>query len=272
RRQDWLNALTRAPRTLEACAGPKLAGRLGLYHEALWHFLLAHAPGTRLLAHNLPVRNGRRTLGELDLLYALHGDSSPVHLELAVKFYLGLPQGPGPADSQARWVGPGSIDSLAIKRQRTLTRQLPLSRSAQARAALAPYTAQAPAVRLAMPGVLFRPWQPADTELPLPCEASPRALKGLWLPRSRWAEFCHCAGVEGWRGGLLDKPHWLAPPSDATLHELTNVARLLDESFARRSTPRQLALKRPDGAWLRLFVVDDDWPRATPLPPRPTMA
>ncbi|WP_265309277.1 DUF1853 family protein, partial [Pseudomonas aeruginosa] len=41
---------------------------LGLYYEHLWQFALEQAPDVRLIAANLPVRDGGHTLGELDLL------------------------------------------------------------------------------------------------------------------------------------------------------------------------------------------------------------
>ncbi|MFU1922732.1 DUF1853 family protein, partial [Klebsiella pneumoniae] len=47
----------------------------------------------RLIAANLPVRDGGHTLGELDLL--LRDDDGIHHLELAIKLYLGPQSGPG---------------------------------------------------------------------------------------------------------------------------------------------------------------------------------
>lgn len=60
-----------------------------------------------------------------------------MHLEVAIKFYLGLPNGPGAEDDPARWIGPSGIDSLALKCHHMQTRQLPLSASPAARRALA---------------------------------------------------------------------------------------------------------------------------------------
>ncbi len=262
----WLNDLERYPRILESVTGPRLAGRLGLYHEALWHFLLAYAPGTHLLAHNLPVRDGKRTLGEIDILYRLRDDPHPVHLELAIKYYLGLPQGPGAAYSQARWIGPGCADSLAIKRQRTIVSQLPLSRTPHAQAVLTPYADQPPHQRLAIPGVLFQPWSP-DTGLvlPRPREASPDALTGDWLPITHWRDYLRDKRRQ-WRGALLNKPCWLAPPRTETLDDTAILTQALTVHFSQRRTPRQVILKGPDGRWRRIFVVHDTWPIAIPLP------
>nr|WP_299245950.1 DUF1853 family protein [uncultured Halomonas sp.] len=268
RRRAWLKAFEQQPRMIETQVGPSLVNRLGHYHEKLWHFLLAHAPDTQLLAQNLTIRDStRRTLGELDLLYRHGSNSQPVHLELAIKYYLGLPQGPGAENSQARWIGPGCADSLAIKRQHSLDHQLPLSFRAEAADMLAPFGAPPLTSRLALLGVLFRPW-PCETPLPGPWEIAPQALFGDWLALSRWPDFCALLSEKNAiRGAFLDKPHWLAPPVDTDLLEMSQLNQALEQHFVQHRSPRQLMLKQPDGRWQRLFIVPEGWPHRIPLPP-----
>lgn len=263
-RAAWLAALEARPAPLETALDYRLTGRLGLYHEALWHFLLEQAPATRLLGRNLAVRDVHgATLGELDLIYHREGDGPPVHLELAIKYYLGLAEGPGAPDSPARWVGPGCADSLALKHHHALTHQLPMSQRPEASALLAPFGAPPLARRLAILGVLFRPWQ---ASLPLPRDCAPWALTGLWLRRADWPDFRTTLGEA--RGAFLDKPHWLAPPPDEVLQPLAVIGERLESHFQRRATPRQLVVKMASGTYQRLFVVADDWPRIIPLAPR----
>lgn len=93
---DWLQRLA-----IPVMAGNgHRASRMGHYHERLWHWLLDRAPNTCLLGHNLRITRKRNTLGELDMLYRRRDDPTPVHLEVAIKFYLGLPDGPGEATDQ----------------------------------------------------------------------------------------------------------------------------------------------------------------------------
>nr|WP_298374568.1 DUF1853 family protein [uncultured Halomonas sp.] len=268
RRRDWLSAFEQKPRTIEAQVGPGLVNRLGHYHEKLWHFLLEHAPDTQLLAHNLTVRDStRRTLGELDLLYRHENDRQPVHLELAIKYYLGLPQGPQAMNSQARWIGPGCADSLAVKRRHSLDHQLPLSCRPEAADILASFGAPPLTHRLALLGVLFRSW-PDGASLASPQEIAPDALFGDWLPLSRWPDFCApLYEKNAIRGAFLDKPHWLAPPVDTDLIELNRLNEMLGQHFVQRRSPRQLILKHSESHWQRLFIVPDDWPHRIPLPP-----
>lgn len=273
----WLSEHERAPERLEAHLAPTLPGRMGLYHERLWQFLLEEAPGTRLLAHNLRVHRGKRTLGELDLLYARRDDPRPVHLEVAIKFYLGLDEGPGTPDSQARWIGPGGADSLLAKRDHLFHHQLCLARTPEALEALEPLLPPGPpttasteveprtAVRLALPGVLFYPWH---APLPPPRDATPDHLRGRWLRPRDWARLC--AGLPpDTRGALLRKPHWLALPRRETLVPLSTLEARLAAHFRAGGPPLQLVLGHPDTGERRLMLVPDDWPHQIPLPPWP---
>ncbi|MGM0691997.1 MAG: DUF1853 family protein [Pseudomonadota bacterium] len=269
----WLDALEATPGALEAHLAPSLKGRMGLYHERLWQFLLAEAPGTRLLAHNLRIQQGKRTLGELDLLYARRDGPGPVHLEVAIKFYLGLPQGPGTADGQARWIGPSGADSLAAKREHLHRHQLTLARSPEARVALAPFLAshtdqacptRPMQARVALPGVLFYPWH---APLPAPREATPDHLQGRWLFAGDWHRL-RDGLPRGTYGSWLHKPHWLALPRREALQPLRDLEARLDQHFSSPAPPVQLALWHAEMGWRRVFVVADDWPRQIPLPPR----
>ncbi|MBE0489141.1 MAG: DUF1853 family protein, partial [Halomonas sp.] len=268
----WLDDLEAAPEALEACVGETLTGRMGLYHERLWQFLLAAAPGTELLAHNLRILRGKLTLGELDLLYRRRGETGLVHLEVAIKYYLGLIEGPGEPDDQARWIGPGGADSLAGKREHLHRHQLRLTDLPETRQALHELLASDAVSadrpleihrRLAMPGVLFTPWH---RPLPPPREANSAHLRGTWLHWWQWRDYRH-ALPPGTRGAWLRKPHWLALPRRENLLPLRELEAQLAHHFHGPASPLQIALWHPDTGWRRLFVVADDWPRQIPLPP-----
>lgn len=268
----WLDDLEAWPEALEARVGATLQGRMGLYHERLWQFLLEAAPGTELLAHNLRILRGKQTLGELDLLYRRHGETPLVHLEVAIKYYLGLVEGPGAPDNQARWIGPGGADSLAGKREHLHRHQLRLTELPETRDALQALLGRSAAGadgvlpverRMAMPGVLFYPWH---ATLPPPREAHPAHLRGHWLHWHAWRRHRHGLPPDT-RGARLDKPHWLALPRPERLLPLGELEAQLAEHFREPASPVQLALWHAERGWRRLFVVADDWPRQVPLPP-----
>ena len=276
-RHRWLMTLEQAPHVLEAAVNERRHYRLGHYHELLWQFVLAHAPGSRLLANNLRISRGKITLGELDMLYLAARDTLPTHLEVAIKFYLGLPEGPEAADSPARWIGPGGADSLAIKYQRSLEHQLPLAytergqqtiRQALARQSLArqagasetnPPPVEAPIApllagqQLALPGCLFRPWQPDKAPadwLPPPRHCHPESARqaGWWMSVSQFAAFCQTLEASPMHGGPLlgcvrEKPAWLAAPPVASLQPWHELDRWLRDHFELPGAADEL---RPD--------------------------
>lgn len=248
--------------------------RMGYYHERLWRYLLDHAPNTRLLARNVRVFQRRQTLGEMDMIYRTCGDPAPVHLEVAIKFYLGLPGGPGTAASPNRWIGPGGIDSLARKSAHMARRQLTFSASAAARQTLRHWltprdsgeTLPLLRAQFAMPGVLFYPWH---ARLPAPEGSTPEHRRGLWCYARDWPALRALMG-EGALGVWLPKPCWLAPPPLAAFTSLGRAASTALTRIEEHPAPQQLMAYKPETQRTRrLFIVPDDWPRRIPLPPLP---
>ena len=269
---EWL--LTLSPALL-ATASDRRATRLGHYHERLWHILLDHAPGTRLLARNMRIFHNRTTLGELDMLYRTRANSAPVHLEVAIKFYLGLAEGPGEVTSPSRWIGPGGLDSLALKCRHLHRHQLPLSATPLAFATLAQWLTPRDALacpqeqpaaaltqRLAMPGVLFYPWH---TPLPPPQGATYEHRQGLWCFLNNWPDLAASLATP-FTMAWLQKPHWLAPPDQGAFHQESVVMPGIRQLIDQRG-PQQVMLYFPhQQRFKRIFIVPNSWPRQVPLP------
>ena len=127
-RARWLAALDGDPRVLLEFLAKKPVKRLGIYSEQLWHFFLEQDPDVTLVAHNLAVRDQGRTLGEFDVIYWCHHRRCHIHLELAVKFYLGWRQHTRHevASQWREWLGPSSSDRLDLKLDQLLQRQIRL--------------------------------------------------------------------------------------------------------------------------------------------------
>ena len=271
--EKWLTAQTAVQ--LSALNGSR-ATRMGHYHERLWHTLLDYAPNTRLLARNVRITRKRNTLGELDMLYRRRDNPAPVHLEVAIKFYLGLPEGPGAATSQSRWIGPGGLDSLALKCAHLRRHQLPLSTTLPARETLTHWITprdigvsdralgEQLTQRLAMPGVLYYPWH---AEMPAPEGATADHRRGRWCFLKDWPELV-ARLTDMPRIARLEKPHWLAPPAKEAFRPAAEVMPAIIEQVNTWRSPQQVMLHCPQKAhYERLFIVPDNWPRQVPLPP-----
>ncbi len=254
---DWLFGLERAPAPLEAWLGGGRP-RLGHYYERLWAFALTRAPGIRWRDANLAIRAEGHTLGELDVLF--EDDEGLHHLELAVKFYLGVP-GARPGEA---WIGPDRRDRLDLKRARLLTHQLPLSARPDTLALLARRGLGAPRAHYWMGGYLFHP---VGSSLSVPPEVNATHLRGRWVRHADWPALRAATLEAPGRWVELIRLAWLSPARtdsvpDEGLGDRFVATALLDAPPER---PKLLARLVPTGRdeWReaeRLFLVGDDWP------------
>lgn len=252
-RLAWLRELDRQPQALLDHLSQRPASRLGLYFESLWHFLLARDPELELVAHNLPVRDAGRTIGEFDCLYYCYRRQAHVHLELAVKFYL---QRTGSDGSQwADWVGPNREDRLDRKLDRLLGHQLRLGEHPAARRSLAEFGITRLERELEIKGRLFRSPGASGT-WPAGCRGDGQAA---------W----HCS-IDSLAGALppaaiclpLERSQWLAPVEGAMDRslDLAALVKLLREKLRREDRPQLVARLDPLGSeTARFFVTPGDW-------------
>ena len=100
------------------------SGRLGLRFEAFIAFWLDLSPNYTLLAQNIQIIKDKRTLGELDFIIRDNKRDCNIHLEVAVKFYLGCP----PLDDPFNWYGTNTNDQLGKKIGHLKNHQTQISR------------------------------------------------------------------------------------------------------------------------------------------------
>lgn len=256
-RASWLQQLDRQPQPLLNWLEAQPDTRLGLYFERLWQFFLTEDSETELLAHNLPVRVDGQTLGEFDCLYYCHRRQRPVHLELAVKFYLGYRRTTEGADKSAaaEWLGPNTVDRLDLKLERLLQHQSRLSLTPAGRELLANRGMEQPLREIALRGTLFQPAQDqlspppgCDTALPMP----------YWYALPTWRTLAEPAA----RLVIMPRLRWLSPLQHGT--EAMPPAALsthLEGHFARGGRPQLIARVDQQGCELqRFFLTEASWP------------
>lgn len=253
RLQAWLQALDGDDRALQQWLATRTSRRLGLYYESLWQFALQHAPGVELLASNLAIRAGGRTLGELDIvLQDAHGTH---HLELAIKLYLG-PVSQAARDP-AQWLGPGCEDRLGSKLAHLSGHQLPMSAASDGAQALAALGVGPVQAHLWLAGYLFYPW-PGHSDSPT--GANPAHLRGRWIRRRDWP----VTGQQRWQP--LARHAWLAPARvEAGQSWSAGQFQAWLAALDAQAPAQLLARLQPDGsgAWQeveRVFLVADRWP------------
>ncbi|MFT6720974.1 MAG: hypothetical protein ACJA0J_001772 [Bdellovibrionota bacterium] len=97
--------------------------RLGKLVEEFVFHQLKNQDTVSWICDNLQIQEGKRTVGEIDALY--YKEESPVHLEVAYKFYL-FDTIENYNNPLAHWIGPNRKDSLFYKLGKLHNKQLPL--------------------------------------------------------------------------------------------------------------------------------------------------
>ena len=154
--------------------------RLGEYFENLLRYFVLHAVHPKLSSFGLPIRDGKVTIGEFDLVF---GDGkSAQHWEAAIKFYLCAAD---PTFARS-FVGPETHDRLDLKMKSIFSKQLKLSQNPVARKILSLLGFGEVSSSALVRGVLFYPSDGSQSwkQHLFPDEISPQHLRGWWTPIS----------------------------------------------------------------------------------------
>jgi len=98
--------------------------RLGSIFEGLVSFWLFISPNYRELQQNIQIIEDKHTYGEIDFIIEELSTGEVIHLEVAVKFYLGCE----PYEDAYRWVGTNTKDQLGKKIDHLKLHQTQLSK------------------------------------------------------------------------------------------------------------------------------------------------
>ncbi len=221
-------------------------GQLGRYVEILVYTVLSLADDIEDLKANIQVFDGTATRGEFDLLYKRGGNWW--HMELAVKFYLGV----GNCADPFNWHGPARRDTLGRKLARMNDHQLLLAQTTTGRLTLKQFGIAEVTSQALVFGRLFHPhfvWKAGSFCVP--------ALIAANHPKGWWSEAraMPSNGRVQWRE--LVKSDWLAAASRDGPGPCRN------PEFCKLTRPTQYsAFAETVGQGQerhRVFVVPDGW-------------
>ncbi|WP_373001607.1 DUF1853 family protein [Marinobacter sp.] len=250
---DQLLAWDRNPETAPPLLKATPQKRLGFYFERLYRVLLEDLLGWDVLLQNRQIQSNGRTIGELDFVVHNRSEDRIEHHEIAIKYYLGVPEQSG----ETRWYGPNARDRLDLKTDRMLRMQSQRTRLPEARALLGDAGITGPVnPRIFMPGYLF---YPAAKHLVAPESVPTDHLRGRWCYLSQVKP----SDIPGWV--ILNKPHWIGPWCQSEPPLPAQVSAALN-TIKRYNLPllfAKLEQNSVSGLWRetdRLFVVPDSWP------------
>lgn len=107
--------------------------RLGHQMEYVFKQLVEHCSAYEILLHNLPIRKGKQTLGEIDFILKESNTGQLIHVELTYKFYIINPEISEPIH---RLMGPNRRDMFFTKMEKIKNEQFPLVHSEEGTKAL----------------------------------------------------------------------------------------------------------------------------------------
>ena len=217
--------------------------RLGFRFEQLWQSALSSSQVPFIANQQITEQN--RTLGELDLL--IPRENSTLHIELALKFYLGV---------EDDWIGPNRRDLLSRKIQHTFEHQLPLAQHAVALAEIREFAPTPVRSFAIMRGCLFSPVHDVSAAS-LPGEISPDHWSGYWCP----VDQAHYLPEGHWY--VLSKQDWLSPVYSPFAVPREELLKYLHCTYKHLSIPLAIArMGKLENGWgevERWMMVAPDW-------------
>jgi hypothetical protein len=221
--------------------------KLGHLYEDALHLLLSAADQLEVLADHVQVFDRNQiTLGEMDYILRDVRTQQVFQLELAVKFYLGVPTADG-----WEFPGPDPHDNWQRKLQHMRTHQLSLAQRPEAQELLRErWCCGEVEVRQLIYGCIFYPM--GAVECPLPESLRPECRKGRWLYVQEWERFF--AGIS--EVCIVPKPLW---PVEMTVALRDSLPRASVSALYAASAQRCVMFVLPDAAEPH-FLVPNHWP------------
>lgn len=231
-----------SPCTNKAEATPDKDQRLGRRFERLTHDVLQEQINLDVLACNIVLHDGIRTIGELDMITYDRQLDKYQHWEMTLKFYLGI--------STQHWPGPNPVDNLHRKASRLFGHQFPLSASPLAQERLRALNIPRIDERVVLSrGTLF---YPAEQNITAPDIAHPDHHKGRWWTISQLPL--------GTRWQPLSKNDWIGTGSVSDKGTTTLASNELVDYVQAAPSPLMViahhdANTPPEPG----FIVSDNW-------------
>jgi len=225
RERGWLEDLQQNPSGLEKMVAALDAEiPIGKRFESFIRFWLEHGPSFELIASNVQVFRGDRTLGEFDFLCRDRLSGASLHIEAACKYYLGYAN----RSSWEYWAGPNREDRLSDKMAR-FTSQFGIEESPEGSATLKRLGIQHCQRLLFLKGMFFHHVDALHRHKSPQCSGS-HYRSGWYLFENELEEYF--PGGEDWI--LPERQHWLrtyhtgSPGSQGTKNTINSREATLD--------------------------------------------
>lgn len=221
--------------------------RLGHRMEYVCKQLLDASAEYEVLLHNLPIREEKQTIGEIDFIVQETATQQLIHVELTYKFYI--------IDTEIKepihqLIGPNRRDAFYTKLEKIKNNQFSLIHTPIGHSTLSEkgIDTKSIAQQVCYKAQLFKPYNSA----PLPISPlNPNCIVGFWL---RMAEFFN-ANFTPYHFYIPTKNEWVVDPENAVewlTHQEVTIA--ITERLENNSAP-MVWMKKKDSVLEKFFVV-----------------
>ncbi len=217
--------------------------RFGHYMEALFAACLKASFSYTLLEQNVQLITNGITQGELDFLIFDTQKNQYLHIELACKFFLHLPE-------TNKFIGPNKRDRLDLKLKKLIDKQFPNLFSNPAQLVLQKHKIQENSIiqQLALKGMIFTKWDSMET----PQTIHPQAISGKWFSLNALQEL----NAIGNLFSFPEKVNWIMPVQhNAEWMPFKEAVQTLLRYKQQGKNPMVWLKSKNDGV-ARLFVLD----------------
>jgi len=221
--------------------------RLGHQMEHVFKQLVKRSNEYQVVLHNLAVRQGGQTLGEIDFILESLEKKKLTHVELAYKFYIIDPEIKDPIH---RLIGPNRRDSFFDKMEKIKHSQFPLLHSEEGSKTLAEHGVDHTQVehQCCFKGQLFSKYGKDVIDID---GVNEDCLSGNWL---RFDEFRSSDFKEG-HHYIPTKSEWVVEPHVKVDWKSYNaIITEIDISLSRERAP-MIWWRSPSGLFEKIFVV-----------------
>ncbi|HDZ05936.1 hypothetical protein LCGC14_0122200 [marine sediment metagenome] len=221
--------------------------RLGHQMESICKQLLEHSSQFDVLVYNLPIREGKQTLGEIDFILKDAATKQIIHVELTYKFYI---INPDISEPLHQLIGPNKSDAFFMKMEKIKNKQFALLHSEAGTAALSSLNIDASKLvhQTCFKAQLFKPYNLEALHLsPL----NKNCIVGYWL---RLKNFTTDA-FRNYQFYIPTKKEWALNP-EVNIEWISYTDALLDIELqlAKQKSPL-VWMKKNDMPFEKFFVV-----------------
>ena len=221
--------------------------RFGHQMEEVFKQLIEYSAVYEVVLFNLPVRQGGRTLGEIDFILKNKTKDELIHVELTYKFYIINPE---VSESSYRIIGPNKRDMFVLKREKIKHKQFPLLHSEEGAKALADHQIDHLGIvhQVCFKAQLFTPYGNKSVDIG---KLNKACLVGYWL---RFDDFNKPEFADA-QYYMPTKSEWVIEPNNQVIwksHFEMMIA--ISEQLLQERAPL-IWLKKSDTEFEKLFVV-----------------